>query len=145
NPCIDPCLLLFPIMKCLTKLPRLILNKMDANHIEPIVNYLSFLPILSSLTIISINKLVNKNNIFYKLFRLSKLKYCQILIESLQCLKSLLVATNEFSTIEYLIINNEISINQLIIILSYVRQLRRLSIGNLTKSKHNRIEKDLIN
>ncbi|CAF4329639.1 unnamed protein product, partial [Adineta steineri] len=102
-------------------------------------------PVLSSSTIRSINKLVDKNNIYYKLFRLSKLKYCQISIDSLQCPKTLLVATKEFSTIEYLIINNEISTDQLIIILSYVPQLHRLSIGNLTESKHHRVEKDLIN
>ncbi|CAF4228360.1 unnamed protein product [Adineta steineri] len=132
-------------MKCLTKLTTLILNKIEANHIELIVNHLSFLPFLSSLTVISINKFVNKNNIYYKLFRLSKLKYCQISIESLQCQKSLLVAANEYSTIECLIINNEISIDQIIIILSYIPQLHRLSIGNLTKPKHNRIEKDSTN
>ncbi|CAF3873796.1 unnamed protein product [Adineta steineri] len=145
NPSIDPCLLLFPITKYLTQLTTLILNKIEANHIEPIINRLSSLPALSSLTIISINKLVDRNNIYYKLFRLSKLKYCQISIESLQCPKSLLDSTNEFSTIEYLVINNEISIDQLITILSHVPQLRRLSIGNLTKSKYNRKEEDEIN
>ncbi|CAF0781370.1 unnamed protein product [Adineta steineri] len=146
NPCIDPCLLLFPLMKRLTQLTTLILNKIEVNHIEPIVNRLSFLPVLSSLTIISINNLTKKNNIYPKLFRLPKLKYCQISIELLQYPKSTLcVATNEFSSIEYLIINNEISIDQLTIILSYVPQLRRLSISYLTKSKHNRIDKDSIN
>ncbi|CAF1586584.1 unnamed protein product, partial [Adineta steineri] len=145
NPCIDPCLLLFPLMKHLTQLTTLILNKIEANYIEPIVNHLSSLPVLSSLTMISINKLIKKNNIYYKLFRLSKLKYCQISIGLLQCPKSLLAATNEFSAIEYLIINNGISIDPLIIILSYVPQLRRLSIHYLTESKYNRIKKDSIN
>ncbi|CAF1483173.1 unnamed protein product, partial [Adineta steineri] len=142
NPCIDPCLLLFPLMKHLTQLTTLVLNKIEANYIEPIVDHLSSLPVLSSLTIISINNLIKKNNIYSKLFRLSKLKYCQISIELLQYPKpTLCVATNEFSSIEYLIINNEILIDQLIVILSYVPQLRRLSIHYLTKSKHNRIEK----
>ncbi|CAF1563307.1 unnamed protein product, partial [Adineta steineri] len=146
NPCIDPCLLLFPLMKHLTQLTTLILNKIEVNHIEPVVNRLSSLPVLSSLTIISVNNLTKKNNIYPKLFRLSKLKYCQISIELLQYPKSILcVATNEFSSIEYLIINNEILIDQLIVILSYVPQLRRLSIHYLTKSKHNRIEKDAVN
>ncbi|CAF5115177.1 unnamed protein product, partial [Rotaria sp. Silwood1] len=59
----------------------------------------------------------------------------------LQFPKSLPVATNEFSTIEHLIINHDISIDQLPILLSYVPQLRRLSISNLKESKLNRTER----
>ncbi|CAF4327789.1 unnamed protein product, partial [Rotaria sordida] len=93
---------------------------------------------LSSLIITSIDTIKNHKNIYYKIFRLSISKYCQILIELLQCPKSLPVAINEFSTIEHLIINHEISIDQLPILLSYVPQLRRLSIGNLKEPKLNR-------
>ncbi|CAF4814128.1 unnamed protein product, partial [Rotaria sp. Silwood2] len=128
NPCIDPCLLLLPIMKNLTQLTTLILNYNESNYIEQIVNHLSSLPVLSSLIIISIDTIQNHKNIIYnKIFRLARLKHCQILIELLQCPKSLPVATNEFSTIEHLVINHEISIDQLRILLSYVPQLRRLS------------------
>ena len=94
--------------------------------------------------VISINTITNHTNIYYKIFRLPILKYCQILIELLQCPKSLLVATNEFSTIEHLIINHEISIDQLSILLSYVPQLHRLSIGNLREPKLNRTERSSI-
>ncbi|CAF4630955.1 unnamed protein product [Rotaria sp. Silwood2] len=146
NPCIDPCLLLLPIMKNLTQLTTLILNYNESNYIEQIVNHLSSLPVLSSLTIISIDTIQNHKNIIYnKIFRLARLKHCQILIELLQCPKSLSVATNEFSTIEHLIINHEISIDQLRILLSYVPQLRRLSIGNLKEPKIDRTEKGSIN
>ncbi|CAF2980417.1 unnamed protein product [Rotaria sp. Silwood2] len=65
-------------------------------------------------------------------------------IELLQCSKSSPVATNEFSTIEHLIINHEISIDQLPILLSYVPQLRHLSIGNLKEPKFNRAERGSI-
>ncbi|CAF4985919.1 unnamed protein product, partial [Rotaria sp. Silwood1] len=75
-------------------------------------------------------------NIFYFLIT--------ILIELLQCSKSSPVATNEFSTIEHLIINHEISIDQLPILLSYVPQLRHLSIGNLKEPKFNRTERVII-
>ncbi|CAF4046103.1 unnamed protein product [Rotaria sp. Silwood2] len=131
-------------MKNLTQLTTLILNNIESNYIEQIVNHLSSLPVLSSLIIISINTIKNHKNIYYKIFRLPILKYCQLLIELLQCPKSLPVATNEFSTIEHLIINHEISIDQLPILLSYVPQLRRLSIGNLKKPKINRTERDSI-
>ncbi|CAF3324483.1 unnamed protein product [Rotaria socialis] len=141
NPFIDLSLLLLPIMKTLTQLTTLILNNIESNYIEQIVNHLSSLPVLSSLIIISINTIKNPCNIYYKIFHLPILKYCQILIELLQCPKSLHVATNEFSTIEHLIINHEISIDQLPILLSYVPQLRRLSIGNLKEPKLNRNER----
>ncbi|CAF1233529.1 unnamed protein product [Rotaria sp. Silwood1] len=146
NPFIDPCLLLLLIMKNLTQVTTLILNNIESIYIEQIVNNLSSLPVLSSLTIISIDTIQNHKNIIYnKIFRLPKLKYCQILIELLQYSKSLSVATNEFSTVEHLIINHEISIDQLLILLSYVPQLRRLSIGNLKEPKINRTEKGSIN
>ncbi|CAF1584378.1 unnamed protein product [Rotaria sp. Silwood1] len=141
NPFIDLNLLLLPIMKNLTQLTTLILNNIESNYIEQIINHLSSLPVLSSLIIISINTIKNHKNIYYKVFRLPILKYCQILIELLQCPKSLPVATNEFSTIEHLIINHDISIDQLPILLSYVPQLRRLSISNLKESKLNRTER----
>ncbi|CAF4720227.1 unnamed protein product [Rotaria sp. Silwood1] len=146
NPFIDPCLLLLLIMKNLTQVTTLILNNIESIYIEQIVNNLSSLPVLSSLTIISIDTIQNHKNIIYnKIFRLPKLKYCQILIELLQYSKSLSVATNEFSTVEHLIINHEISIDQLLILLSYVPQLRRLSIGNLKEPKINRTKKGSIN
>ncbi|CAF4947184.1 unnamed protein product, partial [Rotaria sp. Silwood1] len=146
NPFIDSCLFLLPIMKNLTQLTTLILNNIESNSIEQIVNHLSSLPVLSSLTIISIDTIKNHKNIIYnKIFRLPRLKYCQILIQLLQCSKSLPVATNEFSNIEHLIINHEISMDQLPILLSYVPQLRRLSIGNLKESKLNRTERSSIN
>ncbi|CAF1321297.1 unnamed protein product [Rotaria sp. Silwood1] len=144
NPFIDLCLLLLPIMKKLTQLKTLILNNIESNYIEQIVNHLSSLPVLSSLTIISINTIKNHKNIYYKIFRLAILKYCQILIELLQSPKLLPIATNEFSTIEHLIINHDISIDELPILLSYVPQLRRLSIGHLKESKLNRTERDSI-
>ncbi|CAF4765233.1 unnamed protein product, partial [Rotaria sp. Silwood2] len=145
NRCIDPCLLLLPIMKNLTQLTRLILNNIESNYIEQIINYLSSLPVLSSLTIISIDTIKNYKNIIYnKIFRLPRLKYCQILIELLECPKSLPIATYEFSNIEHLIINHDISIDQLPILLSYVPQLRCLSIGNLKESKLHRTEKGSI-
>jgi hypothetical protein len=50
-----------------------------------------------------------------------------MLIETKQYLKPLPIATNEFSPIEHLVINNKVSFIQLDSLLSYVPQLRRLS------------------
>ena len=141
NPFIDLSLLLFPIIKKLTQLKTLILNNIESNAIEQIVNHLSSLPLLSSLVIISIELIKNQNIIYSKIFRLPTLKYCQLLIETANDSKLLPVATNEFSTIENLVINNGISLDQLHVLLTYVPQLRRLTIGNLKESKHNRTER----
>ena len=141
NPFIDVSLLLFPLIKKLTQLKTLILNNIESNAIEQIVNHLSSLPLLSSLVIISIELIKNQNIIYSKIFRLLTLRYCQLLIETAPNSKRLSIATNEFSTIENLVINNEISIDQLHVLLTYVPQLRRLTIGHLKESKHNRTEK----
>jgi hypothetical protein len=140
SPFIDPCLL----MTNLTQLKTLILNNIESNFIEQMVNHLSSLPVLSSLIIESINCIKNVNNIYHKIFRLPSLKYCQILLETLRYPIPLPVATNEFSSIENLVIDNEVSIDQLHSLLSYVPQLRRLSISNLRESKLNRIDKSSI-
>ncbi|CAF0992340.1 unnamed protein product [Adineta steineri] len=145
NPCIDPCSLLLPIITKLTQLTTLILNNIEANFIEPIVNQLSSLPVLSSLTIVSISNIITKNNLYSKLFQLPKLKYCQIDIELLDIPKKFTIATNEFSTIEWLIINHRISIDKLLILLTYVPQLRRLSIDQLVQSEFDQLSKTSTN
>ncbi|CAF1689232.1 unnamed protein product, partial [Adineta ricciae] len=99
------------------------------------------LPVLSSLTIVSINHLTGKSNIHAKLLRLPNLKYCEICIETLQCPKSLVAATH----IEHFVINHEISIDELFILLPCVPQIRRLSLGNLKESRTNLIGKCSIN
>ncbi|CAF4109435.1 unnamed protein product [Rotaria sordida] len=137
-------LLLFPIIANLTQLTTLIINNIESNYIEHIVNHLSSLPLLSSLIIISIDNIKNQNDIYYKIFRLPTLKYCQLLIETLRYLKPLSIAKNEFSSIEHLVINNKASINQLNSLLSYVPQLRRLSIGYLDGYRYNRTHKSSI-
>ncbi|CAF1566917.1 unnamed protein product [Rotaria sordida] len=133
----DMSLLLFPIIANLTQLTTLIINNIESNYIEHIVNHLSSLPLLSSLIIISIDNIKNQNDIYYKIFRLPTLKYCQLLIETLRYLRPLSIAKNEFSSIEHLVINNKISINQLNSLLSYVPQLHRLSIGYLDGYRYN--------
>lgn len=141
NPLIDPCLLLQPIMKNLTQITTLILNDIESIYIEQILNNLSHLPVLSSLIITSIDTPKNNKNIYNKIFRLPMLKYCQILIQLLQCPKSLPVDKNEFSTIEHFIINHDISIDQLCILLSFVPQLRHLSIGRLNEPKVKQLQR----
>ncbi|CAF0976933.1 unnamed protein product [Adineta ricciae] len=137
NPCIDLCSLFVPLMKKFTQLSTLVLNHIDANHVEKLLIHLQSLPVLSSLTLVSINHLTDKSNIYAKLLPLPNMKYCEICIETLQCPKSFVAATH----IEHFVINHEISIDQLFILLPCVPQIRRLSIGNLKESRTNLIGK----
>jgi hypothetical protein len=121
---------MIPIMTNLTRLTTLIINNIEADYVELTVAHLSSLPVLSSLTIISIGSIRNQNNIYQKIFRLPALKYCKLFIRTVRRLEPLSIATNEFSPIEHLVINNQVSINQLDSLLSYVPQLRRLSLDN---------------
>ena len=67
-----------------------------------------------------------------------------MLFETLQDLKPLSIATNEFSSMEHLVINNKVSLNQLDSILSYVPQLRRLSFGLLNGWRNSRTHRNPI-
>ena len=106
----DMILLLSPIMLNLTRLKALSLNNIESDYVEAILDRLTF---LSSLVIISTDSIRNQNDIYQKIFRLPVLKYCKILIQSSRNTTAILIATNEFSPIEYLIINNKVAINQL--------------------------------
>ncbi|CAF3977440.1 unnamed protein product [Rotaria sp. Silwood1] len=131
NPFVADMSLLLPAMTNLTRLETLVINNIESNYIEGIVNHLSSLPVLSSLTIISIDSIKNQNDIYQKIFHLPTLKYCQISIGTLRHRIPLPIATNEFSSIEHLVIKNKVLLNQIDSLLSYVPQLRRLSLDYL--------------
>jgi hypothetical protein len=110
---VDIGLLLSPLITNLTRLKTLIINDIKSVHIVKLVNQLFSLPVLSSLFIKSIGSIRNQNNIYQKIFRLPALKYCKLFIKTVRRLEPLSIATNEFSPIEHLVINNQVSINQL--------------------------------
>jgi hypothetical protein len=125
---VDMGLLLSPLMTNLIRLETLIINDIKSVHLVKIVNQLFSLPVLSSLSIKSSGSIRNQNDIYQKIFRLPALKYCKLFIRTVRSLEPLSITTNEFSPIEHLVINNKVSINQLDSLLSYVPQLRRLSL-----------------
>ncbi|CAF3192332.1 unnamed protein product, partial [Rotaria sp. Silwood2] len=140
----DMTLLLFPITTNLTRLESLTINNIESDYFEGVINHLFSLPSLSSLVITSIDYITNQNDIYQKIFRLPTLKYCQILCETLKHLRAMSIATNEFSSIEYLVINNKVSIDQLYSLLPYVPQLRRLSLGHLCEPRWSRTDMNSI-
>ncbi len=79
----------------------------------------------------------HRRDIHYKLV----LNYCKMSFEIFSGLTSLVIATNEFSSIEHLVINNEISLNEFDRLLLYVPQLRRLSFGYLAGFRNSLIDR----
>ncbi|CAF1520734.1 unnamed protein product, partial [Rotaria sp. Silwood1] len=124
------------------QLETLILDNIKSKSLENILNHLSFLPKLNSLTIHPIDYIQNPTIFYLKLFRLPKLKFCQISYETKQDNKEhLMISSNYFSSIEHLIINARFPIDELDNLLSYVPRLHRLTINSL--KEFDRKQKDL--
>ena len=122
---------LSPIISNMNRLKRLVIDHIESKFIEEILDHLPSLPLLSSLTIKSMDNDRISTDIYRKIFRLPALRYCQIRIKTKKYLRRLPMATNAFSPIEYLAINNDVLSSELRILLSYVPQLRRLSLSYL--------------
>ncbi|CAF1554585.1 unnamed protein product [Rotaria sp. Silwood1] len=113
------------------QLETLILNNIDSKSLENLLNHLTFLSSLVSLSIICIDNIDHPNDFYLQIFRLPILKYCKLSFSKNYKLKSIPMATNQYSSIEHLIIECIIQINILYCFLSYVPQLRRLSCQSL--------------
>ncbi|CAF1390135.1 unnamed protein product [Adineta steineri] len=124
----------------LTRLETLILTNISSSYLRNL-QYLINLPKLSSLTIIykGYTKF-GRAKIYHQIFQLPVLKYSNVLlgVDSTPIRSSLSFATNKYSSIEHLIIKNHIELDTLYVILSYVPQIRRLSISFLLEPKKKR-------
>ena len=131
NPCMQD-LVLTSLEKMLpfNRLESLSLVNIEYTYLESLLDRFFCLSRLSSLTIAMIDHVSNKTNIYRQIFRLPVLKYCKISWSgsAWRDNSSLSECKDEFSPIENLIITTSISIYELNTLLSYVPQLRRLSI-----------------
>jgi hypothetical protein len=129
----------FNMLSELLRLERLSLNNIESKYLEQLLFQLILLPLLSSLIIISADSVKNRNTIYRQILRLPALKYCKLsLPPGRNTDEPLPIATNEYSSIEHLIINNNICIHELDSLLSYVPQLRRFSLQSLDDFWRNR-------
>ncbi|CAF3643583.1 unnamed protein product [Rotaria sordida] len=127
--------LLFHKILKFRRLETLILDNIESYCLENLLYQLTSSPFLSSLIITSvIDNVINKNTIYRQIFRLPALKYCKLSLKGSVHPDPLPVATNEYSPVEHLIINNTVRCEQLNSLISYVPQLRRLSFYSLHKS-----------
>jgi hypothetical protein len=115
------------------RIETLILDNIESKYLENLFNQLLFLPLLSSLVINSVDKIKNRSTIYRQIVRLPALKYCKLSFEGSTDDGVLSVSTNEYSSIEHLIITNYIPFEELHNLLSYIPKLRRLSVYSLSE------------
>jgi hypothetical protein len=102
-------------------------DNIKADNLISILSILTSLPRLFSLTLIGIEKIRSRNMIYSSLFRLPVLKYCKLSLDVLDQHSYSSLKNNEYSSIEHLIIDTKCNLDELIELLPYTPQLRRLS------------------
>jgi hypothetical protein len=121
---------IFPITENIiiySQLQTLFLDNIESEYLENLLNRLTVLSNLSSLTI-HVGRGTNKINIYNLIFQLPVLKYCELSFEDNTPLGPLPISTNISSPIEHLLIKDNYDLNEVDALLSYVPQLHRLSI-----------------
>ncbi|CAF1428049.1 unnamed protein product [Adineta ricciae] len=109
-------------------LRTLIIENIESTCLKNLLDQLNMMLHLSSLSITTLDAIENKNPIYQQIFRLESLKYCKLSLGGGYSTKELPMVTDEYSPIEYLIIDHEIYIEQLPTFFSYVPHLRHLSL-----------------
>ena len=113
-----------------TQLQTLILENISSDQFEHLLPYLSN---LSSLTIKLFDDVQDKNSLYTRILRLPALQYCKIsFYEQFPGLPHLRLSNQEFYSIKYLVIDHCCYVNDLILLLSCLPELCRLSCANVT-------------
>ncbi|CAF4243208.1 unnamed protein product, partial [Rotaria sordida] len=117
----------------------LIINHINENIFDKIFDELKCLYGLNSLTIKFNESIENLNKIFSKIISLSKLKYFKIKYQTINDQNQSINYFNKYnySKIEYLIIEGNLSTNSLNNLLYYFPKLHHLSINYLFYSHHD--------
>ncbi|CAF5061595.1 unnamed protein product [Rotaria sp. Silwood1] len=121
----------FSIDSSLDHLESLILSEIESTILIQLLSKLTYLSRLFSLTIDMLYDSIQLTDIYQLIFALPKLKYLKFSTEDSDINISLPFSLkNQFSTIEYLIINHSCTFNELSAILSYTPQLSRLNFAH---------------
>lgn len=111
------------------RLETLILEHVHSVYVDSIVDSLACLPNLSTLVLAVDDGVHNGTDILRHIFRLPALKYCQLNFFDRTPFDTLALASDKHSCIEQLVFKHAADFYQLDRILSYVPQLRRLSLS----------------
>ncbi|UJR06562.1 hypothetical protein I4U23_010846 [Adineta vaga] len=111
-------------------LRTLIVENIERNRIKYLLNQLTSLSYLSSLTISTVDRVENKFPIYQQIFHLLSLRYCRLSLGDNQHYSNISSCTNnKQSSIEHLVIDDKIKCSELNDFLSNHPQLRRLSLN----------------
>jgi len=129
------------------RLETLILKNIESKNLENLLQYLSSLPNLSSLTLIPIDHVQNRNTLYHQIFRLPVLRYCKVSLKERFSTMPLPIGNYQFSSIKHFVIDNDCHINRLNILLSYLPELCRLSCNNVTgpRIQRNQLQRVALN
>jgi hypothetical protein len=122
-----------------TRLETLVLDNIEPSYMNNL-HHFKTLPKLFSLVIFNNDHAYDPDEIYRQIFQLPVLRYCKVSLKesSKPTTSPLPFATNIYTSIEQLVIDYSIHIDSLYAILSYVPQLRYLSIHILTGSSKKR-------
>ncbi|CAF3731105.1 unnamed protein product [Rotaria sordida] len=120
------------------RLESIIFKHIQSGTLIPILSNLSSLPRLSSLTIERLKVKEKINDIHRLVFVLPKLKYYRI--SSCDTHHSIILPmamNNQYSPIEYFVIDHYCSLNELTFLISYTPKLRRLTVHKIKTNDSN--------
>ncbi|CAF3859420.1 unnamed protein product [Adineta steineri] len=118
------------ILSRFIRLETLILENIDTKYLSNTFRDISTLSNLSTLIITCLGYIRDANQYLLQLFRLPALKYCKVSLPERYQSNPLPFATNEYSPIEYLVIKHKVYLQNIDRLLSYIPQIRRLSLDN---------------
>ena len=122
------------------RVQTLILDRIDSQYVQNLLDQLISLPFLCSLALSFTSSVTNKIAIYCQIFGLSALKYCKLSFEGWTENQLLPVCTNENRSIEHLVITNATYVDELARLLSYVPQIRHLSLHLSSRSNFEQIQ-----
>jgi hypothetical protein len=132
---------LMPFDSSFTRLESLIIIDLNSDDLIQHLLVLILLPRLQSLILCIGYHFKDFRDMYRLIFNLPVLKYMKFSSEVYEPLIPLSIATNDqFSTIEYLIIDHSCSLKDLISIVSYTSRLSRLTCRELTRSIENVVQ-----
>ncbi|CAF1319666.1 unnamed protein product [Adineta steineri] len=110
-----------------TSLRTLIIENIKSTDVKVILRQLTSLSNLTSLSISTLNAIRNINSFYAQIFRLSTLKYLKLLVGRKYPKFISPITINKHTSIEYLIFDHGMDLNELIALLSNTPCLRHLS------------------